>query len=132
LEAAKMGMTLPPDLERKCLELAAKPTARTQWHHHVEAGLIITEKEFMQLVIDHAEANHWLVYHTYDSRRSEPGFPDLLLLRRRLIAVELKSEKGETTQLQDEWLAAFRACGILAYLWRPSDWLTIQRILEEE
>ena len=32
-------------------------------------------------------------------------------------------------QAQSDWLAAFRAAGIQAYLWRPSDWQEIERAL---
>ena len=36
------------------------------------AGLI-SEKEFQATVIEYAKACGWKVYHTYDSRRSDPG-----------------------------------------------------------
>lgn len=72
------------------------------------------------------------------------GFPDLLLIRGpRLVVAELKTEKGRMGPGQDEWLEAFRELGrhigrrwddehdtsIEAYVWRPSDWETVQRVL---
>ena len=39
----------------------------------------VTEKAFQTAVVELAELCGWKVYHTYDSRRSAPGFPDLVL-----------------------------------------------------
>lgn len=86
------------------------------------------------------------------------GFPDLLLIRGpRLVVAELKTEKGRMGPGQPEWLEAFRELGrviddyvalgfdgaggreldvenggppaVEAYVWRPSDWETVQRVL---
>ena len=46
-------------------------------------------------VVDLARTLGWRVYHTYDSRRSQPGFPDLVLVRERILFLELKSETGK-------------------------------------
>lgn len=65
-----------------------------------------------------------LVYHAYDSRRSAPGFPDTVAIRvhptPRIFVAEWKTEKGVPTPHQNMWLAAFRAVGIDARIWRPS------------
>ena len=56
----------------------------------------------------------WQTYHTYDSRRSKGGFPDLVLWRNRLLFVEPKSTKG--TLRRDQLIpphglaAAFKVC----------------------
>ena len=72
----------------------------------------LTEKAFLQQVRDYARLRGWKMYHTCDSRCSEPGFPDLLLIRRGvLIVAELKSPAGKTTPAQDAWLDDFRAAG---------------------
>ena len=42
----------------------------------------MTETELQDLVLKAAEWQGWLVYHTHDSRRSSPGFPDLAMVRR--------------------------------------------------
>ncbi len=71
-----------------------------------------------------------LAYHTHDSRRSAAGFPDLTLVRgRRLLFAELKREAGRTTAEQDGWREALREAGQEAYLWRPSDWPSIETAL---
>lgn len=49
----------------------------------------------------------WACYHTHDSRGSEPGFPDLILVREgRMIAAELKGDKGRVSEEQTAWIAA--------------------------
>ena len=41
----------------------------------------ITEEQFQQQIIDLADVRGWWHYHTRDSRRSDEGFPDLVLVR---------------------------------------------------
>ena len=84
------------------------------------------ERDLLELVRDLARYRGWLVYHTHDSRRSEPGFPDLCLVRGdRVIFAELKASKGVLSQAQREWVAALtNARGVEVYVWRPIDWLT--------
>ena len=89
----------------------------------------MSEKQFQAAVLDLAKRHGWLCFHAFDSRRSQAGFPDLLLLKRRLIVVELKAETGRITRSQEEWLEAFRMCGIEAMIWRPADWPTIRALL---
>lgn len=89
-----------------------------------------SEKQFMQTVTDLAGVFGWLVFHTHDSRRSQPGFPDLFMLRgRRAIGAELKSARGKATFDQTMWLSRMRDAGIEAYLWFPSDKQRIAEVL---
>lgn len=71
-------------------------------------------------------------YHTHDSRRSENGFPDsVIVAKRRLIVVEHKREGKYPTEDQEAWLQALadcqcQACGapaVTVRVWRPSDLL---------
>lgn len=82
------------------------------------------ERELQANVYEAAGVFGWLIYHTYDSRRSSAGFPDLVLVRApRVIFAELKAENGVITLEQRNWLGQLGACtGIESYLWRPSDW----------
>ena len=90
----------------------------------------ITEKEFQAAVIALAKRCGWVHYHTHDSRRSVAGFPDLILLRERLVVVELKrSAKEKPTPAQEQWLASFRAAGVDARLWTPELWSEIEETL---
>lgn len=87
------------------------------------------EKDFMSAVIELAKLRRWLVYHTHDSRRSEPGFPDLVLVRDRVLFAELKTEKGKITRDQTNWMERLRAAGADAHIWRPQDWDEIEAAL---
>lgn len=91
----------------------------------------VSESEFQQAIVDAAHASGWLVYHTYDSRRSEPGFPDLVLIRgAELLVVEVKRETGKTTPAQEQWLEAFGAVHrVTAKVIRPSGWDDLVRFL---
>lgn len=87
----------------------------------------LTEAAFMQAIINYARHADWLVYHTYTSKRSEPGFPDLVMLSEgQCVVAEVKTEEGKVTQAQALWLAGFKAAGIEAHVWRPSDWDAIK------
>jgi len=92
---------------------------------------LISEKDFMDSIVELARNTGWLVYHPYDSRRSEPGFPDLVMTKpKRLVIAEIKTEKGKTSPAQDKWLETLRtARGVKVKLWRPSDWPEIERTL---
>ena len=58
----------------------------------------MTEAEHLEQVKAVALTCGWRLYHTFDSRRSAAGFPDLVLVRPpRVIFAELKSEKGRLT-----------------------------------
>ena len=90
----------------------------------------VTEKQFQATVIEYAERLGYLVYHTYDSRRSQRGFPDLVMVKEgRLVMAELKRETGRTKPEQAEWLRLLRSAGVEAYIWRPSTWPEIESVL---
>ncbi len=89
----------------------------------------ITEKAFMAQVIQLAQLFRWKVYHTHDSRRSEKGFPDLVLVRERILFVELKTDKGKLTKEQMEWLHVIELAGGSGHIWRPIYWADIERAL---
>lgn len=82
----------------------------------------LTEKEWQRQVVELAAQLGWKkTYHVYDSRRSHSGFPDLVLVRDRIVFAELKREKTRPTDDQIEWLDRMAAAGAEVYLWRPSD-----------
>lgn len=94
----------------------------------------VSEDELLEQVRAVARLNGWLTYHTHDSRRSERGFPDLVMVRRgRLVAAELKSERGLLTPDQHAWLTALaRVETVEAHVWKPRDWPEVAVALERE
>jgi hypothetical protein len=103
-----------------------------------------SEAHFQRQVLQLAGFYGWLAYHTHDSRRSQPGFPDLVLVRGpELIFAELKTDAGRLKRAQEEWVAALervssaiRGAGLTVdvspdvmpvipavdvYVWRPAD-----------
>lgn len=94
----------------------------------------MTEAQLFESVRDHLNTFGWLWYHTYDSRRSNGGFPDIIAVKDgRLLAVELKSMKGQVTPEQRSWQLAIWICGggTEMHTWRPSDLSSgeIERVL---
>lgn len=61
-------------------------------------------------------------YHVYDSRKSEPGFPDLTIVGcGGHMFRELKTDVGRLTAAQQGWLDDLSAHGADAGVWRPVD-----------
>ena len=50
------------------------------------------------------------------------GFPDLVLVRERVVFVELKSDTGRLADQQAGWLQALVEAGCEVHLWRPDEW----------
>src|SRR5262245_22848890 len=88
----------------------------------------MSERAFMQAVRREALAHGWLFYHTFDSRRSAPGFVDCVLAKagRPIILSELKTATGVVTIEQQRWHdTVAQASGVECYLWRPDDMAAI-------
>ena len=94
----------------------------------------MTEAEFKNVVISVAKRYGWLIHHDLPAMNSggrwathvqgDAGFPDLLLIHptgAKILALELKSEKGRTSPLQKRWLMAFEQAGVYATVMKPSD-----------
>lgn len=90
------------------------------------------EKHFTDSVRTAAKRLGWMAYHTYDSRRSTAGFPDLVLVRdHRLIFAELKMKKGEMSDAQYMWLRSLVVAGQEVHIWKPDQWDEILEILKK-
>jgi hypothetical protein len=93
---------------------------REQWNE--QWARTISEKAWQAQVEQIARGAGWLIYHTHDSRRSNPGFPDLVLVKGpRLIFAELKTHTGRISPDQRRWLDALGAASAEVYVWRPAD-----------
>ena len=70
----------------------------------------VSEKAFMTAVVRLARQQQYLVYHTWSSKRSPGGFPDLICARAGspLLAIETKTDTGQVTPAQAAWLEALR------------------------
>lgn len=83
----------------------------------------------MDQVMALAALRGWKAWHDTDSRRNAAGFPDLVLLRDRVVWAELKSERGRLRDEQARFLTLLRAAGQEVYVWRPSDWDALMGVL---
>lgn len=82
-----------------------------------------SEKAFQDAVVRMARTQGVLAYHTYDARRSQPGYPDLTLVGRGdIIWRELKTDKGVLSPEQVVFIEAIQDAGGNADVWRPRDW----------
>lgn len=104
-------------------------------------GIGPTEAEHQAQVIELAHLLGWHHLHvrrsigkgrTWVTATNVVGWPDLLLWheqQRRVIAAELKSEKGTVTDEQRQVLDSLAAAGLETHVWRPSDMDDIARVL---
>ena len=75
----------------------------------------MTEADLQTLIVDVAEQCGWLVFHDNDSRRNNPGFPDLVLVKPpRVVFMELKSDKGTLRPEQQVWMGHLLECDTIA------------------
>ncbi|MFF2274187.1 VRR-NUC domain-containing protein [Agromyces sp. NPDC058136] len=112
------------------------PTSISAAEYHAMQARNMTEAQLQAAIIPAAQRRDWLVYHTHDSRRSQPGFPDLVLVHAkqgRILYRELKKQNGAIRPDQKIWLRDLTAAGADAAIWRPLDWFdgTIGEQLEE-
>ncbi len=101
----------------------------------------ISERDFERQVMELAKLTGWRTAHFRPAKTSKgwrtpvsgggAGFPDLVLVRgRELIFAELKREGAKLRPEQREWLDALcRVPGVVAKLWRPSDFEEIEKTL---
>jgi hypothetical protein len=90
----------------------------------------MSEAEWQRTVTEYATLRGWRWFHDNDSRLNRSGLPDLLMVRTgRIVFAELKSEKGRVRPEQQDWLNDLEVCCVEAYLWRPSDWPVVERVL---
>lgn len=95
-------------------------------------ALFKDEADFQQQLTTAAKRMGYRCYHTHDSRKSEPGFPDVVLAsprQKRIVYAELKQDGENLSEDQAWWAAALLEAGHEWYLWRFKDWNTALAIL---
>lgn len=117
-------------LRRRAQELTRHvPDARAD-----PGAAVLAEAGLLEHIRALARRHGYLVYHTHDARRSEPGFPDLLMTNgRRLLCWEVKTSTGKLTEAQARWLALLGSVpGVDARVVRPQDLGVIEGLLRGE
>jgi hypothetical protein len=96
-------------------------------------SVTITEAQLQDTIVSAARKLGYLVFHDHDSRRSETGFPDLVIVgHSRVIVFECKTAKGKLRPAtinrkgrflpsQEDWLWEFARAGVEAGVIRPND-----------
>lgn len=89
----------------------------------------MTEADWQKQVIDLARLFKWRVAHFRPAQTSKgwrtpvaadgKGWPDLVLVRERVIYAELKAEKGRLSDDQILWIDTLQAANGECYVWRP-------------
>lgn len=102
--------------------------------------VVANEEQFQKETIAVLQKYDWRVMHTRRARAGNDrfitpvaadgkGFPDLIAVRERVLAIELKAEDGYPKPEQLAWWHWFRQAGIESYIWRPSDWDKMMEII---
>jgi hypothetical protein len=97
------------------------------------------EADWQRVVVDAAHAFGWRVAHFRPALTEKgwrtpveadgKGWPDLVLVRDRVIYAELKSKTGRLSADQVEWVRRLERAGQECYVWRPGDFAEVERIL---
>ncbi|MGA8330414.1 MAG: VRR-NUC domain-containing protein [Mycobacterium sp.] len=84
----------------------------------------MTENDLLNSVMELCAWLQYPAYHTHDSRRSVPGFPDLVIAipGEKVLYRELKTDKGRISPTQAQWIEALTSSGADVGVWRVSDW----------
>jgi hypothetical protein len=93
----------------------------------------VTEDDLLTAVLSVCKLYSWRTLHIRPARTEEGwrsplqgdgvGWPDVLAVKgSRLIAAELKGEKGKATDEQMQWLRLLDLAHVETYLWTPSAW----------
>lgn len=103
--------------------------------------LRVLEADAQTTILDLAAWRRWRVAHFHDSRREvkpgvhvgdklAAGYPDLTLVRDRVVFAELKRVGEKPRRDQVEWLDELAAAGAEVYLWTIDDLSEIGMILD--
>lgn len=97
------------------------------------------EATFQRQIERLAQMAGWYVFHIYNPTWSKAGFPDLVLIRERVVWVELKArstttnKRGKLSPEQETWRDMLKAAGQEWYVWwddSPEDTAEAERVLK--
>jgi hypothetical protein len=94
----------------------------------------VSEEQLLRAVIGMAELLGWRCAHfrpaktekgwrTAMSGARAKGFPDLVMVRERVLFRELKVGRNKPSPEQSEWIEDLTAAGADAKVWTDKDWL---------
>jgi hypothetical protein len=92
----------------------------------------IPEGALLAKVRQCALANGFLFYHTYSSRKSEPGYVDCTIAKpgHPLYLWELKTKDGKLTMEQQRWIEFLsQTRGTEVAVYRPDQWALMEQRL---
>ena len=91
----------------------------------------LSEHYFRKAVTAYAESHGWIWYGVDRTATRQvdgsyrglgpSGFPDLVLVRGKVLYAELKAERGSTSADQKMWLARLSKAGAKTAIWKPRD-----------
>ena len=108
--------------------------------HRLVNAVSALERDWQKYVIDLAHTLGWRIAHFRPAQLQSgkwvtpvaadgAGFPDLVLVRNRIIYAELKTDTGKLSRAQQAWGSELIAAGGEYYVWRPRDAELVQRVL---
>lgn len=99
-------------------------------------------RDLQDSVVDLAHRLRWAAAHFRNARTKSgahitpvaydaKGYPDLTLVRERVIFAEIKGDGDRLRPDQREWLSVLEAAGQEVYVWTPAEWRSgeVERIL---
>lgn len=91
-----------------------------------------TETQYQREIVKLAKDEGHYVYHTHDSRRSEKGFPDLVIIPedRPIIFLEVKTQTGIVKPEQQRVIDRLVKVGEIAYIVRPADLTWVAALIQ--
>lgn len=100
------------------------------------------EADWQRQVIDLAHLHGWRIFHARPAQNARgdwrtpvaadgKGFPDLVMVRDRVLFVELKSDRGRLTAEQRHWIDALEQSGAEVHVWKPDQFDEVHAVLKE-
>jgi hypothetical protein len=92
----------------------------------------VSERELQDWIVGAARLLGWRIFHARVARTATgwrtavsydaAGFPDLCLVRDRILFAEIKVGRNRLSSEQAAWLEALQEAGAEAHVWTDADW----------